>query len=505
MDDFFQSLPPGATPPPHPGGSWKVLVVDDEPEMHRITRLTLGQFEFDRKPLELIHAYSAKEAIDILTVTPDIALALLDVVMETETAGLDVVQYIRDTLRDHAIRIVLRTGQPGQAPEDAVVAKHDINDYKDKTELTSQKLRTLLRSSIRSYRDIRILDRSREGLKSVIEASKGIFEQRALKQFVTGTRSQFEAILGIDHTDLYRLKNSAYEIRPEMVLESFDPDSPSLPVNQAPQIIQDAIVQKRNVFDPSEAALYCHNLSHCLVFHLHGFHKISDLDASLLNVFTENVTIALENVRLNEVLADNQKEVMYRIGEIVESRSKESGMHVKRVALYSELLGKLIGLPDERVDLIKQASPLHDIGKVGIPDSILHKPGKLDPEEWEIMKTHAKLGHDMLEGSEIEVFRIGAVIALSHHEKWDGSGYPSALAGGQIPIEGRLVALADVFDALGSDRCYKKAWPLEKVLELIRDQRGKHFDPDLVDLLLNNLPQFLAVRDRYKDEYVGSH
>ena len=202
-------------------------------------------------------------------------------------------------------------------------------------------------------------------------------------------------------------------------------------------------------------------------------------------------------------MADNQREIIYRIGEIVETRSRESGLHVKRVALYCELFGRLLGLSEDQCEMLKRASPLHDIGKIGIPDAILHKPGKLEPEEWSVMKQHAQIGYDMLRGSDIPMFQVGALIALNHHEKWDGSGYPQGLKGKKIPLEGRITALVDVFDALGSDRCYKKAWPLDKILQLIEQERGRHFDPSLVSLMLENLDDFLAIRDQYKDEFQG--
>lgn len=251
--------------------------------------------------------------------------------------------------------------------------------------------------------------------------------------------------------------------------------------------------------------LYCQNPRHHLLFHIETTRPLSQMDTGLLSLFTENIIVALENIRLNEVIGDNQREIIYRIGELVESRSKESGLHVKRVALYTELFCQLLDMNEDRCELIKRASPLHDIGKVGIPDAILHKPGKLTPDEWEIMKTHAQLGQDMLSGSDLALFQIGTTIAGNHHEKWNGTGYPRGLKGDAIPLEGRIVALADVFDALGSDRCYKQAWPLDQVLALIRAEKGEHFDPLLVDLMLANLEKFLEIREQYKDIYIGAH
>jgi len=142
---------------------------------------------------------------------------------------------------------------------------------------------------------------------------------------------------------------------------------------------------------------------------------------------------------------------------------------------------------------------MHDIGKVGIPDSILHKPGKLDEKEWKIMKTHSKLGYNMLKHSQRDILKTAAIVAHEHHEKWNGKGYPKGLAGEKIHIYGRITAIADVFDALGSDRCYKKAWKLDKIIELFQEERGQSFDPNLVDLFLGNIEKFLEIRSKYID------
>lgn len=202
---------------------------------------------------------------------------------------------------------------------------------------------------------------------------------------------------------------------------------------------------------------------------------------------------------LHEEIESTQREIVYKMGEIGESRSQETGNHVKRVAEYSKLLAKLSGLSDEQAQILFTASPMHDIGKVGIPDAVLKKEGPLDASEWVIMKNHAQIGHDILKGSTRAVLQAAAIVAGEHHEKWDGSGYPKGLCGDAIHIYGRITAMADVFDALGSERCYKKAWPLEKILDLFQAERERHFDPTLVDLFFENLDSFIAIRDRYQD------
>ena len=206
-----------------------------------------------------------------------------------------------------------------------------------------------------------------------------------------------------------------------------------------------------------------------------------------------------EMMNLNEEIEKTQKEIIYTMGEIGETRSKETGNHVKRVAQYSELLALLHGLSEEEANKLKMASPMHDIGKVGIPDTILNKPGRHTAQEFGIMKTHAQLGFDMLKNSDRPIIKAAAIVAGQHHEKFNGTGYPNGLKGEEIHIYGRITALADVFDALGSKRIYKDAWELDKILELFKEEKGEHFDPKLIDLFFDNLDKFLVIRDKYSD------
>jgi len=204
------------------------------------------------------------------------------------------------------------------------------------------------------------------------------------------------------------------------------------------------------------------------------------------------------------ILADEndqtQKEMIFLMSEAVEKRSKETGNHIKRVAAYSRVLARAYGLSEQETYTLEFASPMHDIGKVGIPDAILNKPGKHTVEEFEIMKTHALLGYEILSASNKGMLKAAAIVAHEHHERWNGKGYPLGLKGEEIHIYGRITAVADVFDALGSDRCYKKAWPLEKILALFEEEKGEHFDPKLVDLLMENLEVFLKIRDTFQDK-----
>lgn len=202
---------------------------------------------------------------------------------------------------------------------------------------------------------------------------------------------------------------------------------------------------------------------------------------------------------LNEEIWNTQHEMLSVLGEIGETRSNETGNHVRRVSKYSALLAELHGLNEEQIKLIYSASPMHDIGKIGIPDSILLKPGKLEALEYDVMKNHSTIGYDILKNSKRPLLKAASIIAREHHEKWDGSGYPRGLAGDQIHIYGRITALADVFDALICERVYKQAWPMEKIIEYIVNERAKHFDPDLVDIFMANIDSFISISKEFTD------
>lgn len=206
-----------------------------------------------------------------------------------------------------------------------------------------------------------------------------------------------------------------------------------------------------------------------------------------------------ELYEINDEIWQTQHEMLSLLGEVGETRSQETGNHVQRVAKYSKLLGELYGLEEEQIRLMYSAAPMHDIGKIGIADAILLKPGKLDFDEYEVMKTHSSIGYDILKHSNRPLLQAAAIIALEHHEKWDGSGYPNAVSGDRIHIYGRIIALADVFDALSCERVYKKAWPIEKIIELVVAERGRHFDPTLVDLFMDNIEKFTEIAFKYKD------
>lgn len=496
---------------------WKVMIVDDEQSIHDVTTLALKKFEFEQKKISFLHAYSGKEAQQLIQDNPDTALILLDVVMEEDDAGLTTARYIRDDLKNKFVRIILRTGQPGSAPEETIIRDYDINDYKDKTELTVQKLKTVLYSSLRSYRDLMALEKNRNGLNKVISASSSLFESNQFDQFVSGLLTQLSAMVGNKHDALIASEDDSAllagctlgdeELTCPKVVNGTGRffDSVGKPIdevlrNSDLELIDKSIKTQQSCFDENNAVFYFNNKSGSYgVIYLPGCQEFDEDNLSLMELFSKNISIAYDNVSLYHEIDDTQSEVIHTLGTIAEFRSKETSQHVNRVALYSEFLAEKYGLSHQECKLIKFASPMHDIGKVGIPDDILQKPGKLTSEEFEIMKTHSQIGYDMLKGSHRPILQAAATIAHQHQEKYDGSGYPRGLKGEDIHIYGRITAVSDVFDALGSDRCYKNAWPLEDIVALFKAEKGKHFDPDLTQIFLDHVDDFVAMRDSLED------
>jgi putative two-component system response regulator len=238
-------------------------------------------------------------------------------------------------------------------------------------------------------------------------------------------------------------------------------------------------------FDRNELLMRVRNL-----LDAHLAHRILHDQKSVLENMVRMRTAELRNTRL---------QVVQRLGMAAEYRDEETGSHILRMSHISALLARVIGWSEADIELILNASPMHDIGKIGIPDAILLKPGKFEPHEWEIMKTHAVIGGKLLDGDDSDLMRMAQQIAISHHEKWDGSGYPNGLAGEAIPQAGRIAALADVFDALTSARPYKKAWTVEAAVGLIKENSGTHFDPNLVDVFLQNLSGIMEIRERFTE------
>ena len=495
-------------------GTWKVLIVDDEPEVHAVTKLALSDFVFEDKKLEFVSAYSGKEAKQVLSQSNDIAIVLLDVVMETDDAGLEVADYIRNDLENYFTRIILRTGQPGQAPERDVIINYDINDYKSKTELTAQKLFTVVISTLRSYRDINLIEENRVGLEKIISSSANLFAIRSLETFIDGIVLQLSSLLG-------GTKDAAYITSAVAGPEPIDTLNPKAFYvftgkgeyeNMEGQLLEDVVKGEKLlacqralrdcnlVYGDEYVAAFCKGkTTRGSLLYLSGLpRKLTKTDKKLIDIFVQNVQLAFDNVLLMKESEETQREIIERLSQALEDNFSV-GKRVQRMVKMCQIIASKYGLDDNQIHLLKSAIPLHDIGKLKVPTEAFIQSGPLSEEQRLQIKQHAEYGYQLLKDSRRPMLKIAAIMAREHHEFWDGQGYPRKLKGKDIHLFSRITAIADVYDALRSKLHHKEAWPIEKVIDFFVQQKGKQFEPRLVDIVMQNVDSLEQVQLRYCD------
>ena len=486
---------------------WRIMIVDDDTDIHAVTRLVLNSVIYKGRPMELISAYSAAQAYEVLTVEHDIALVLLDVVMETSDAGLLLVQRIRSELNNVLIRIVLRTGQPGQAPEDRVIIDFDINDYIAKTELTKQRLFTTVIAALRAYEGLVTIERNRIGLSRILHGTSNLYELRSLQEFASGVLNQVNALLDLGALGALCVSplkpgGSTAELMVLAATEQYSvlADQQILPVNHPWQaLIQQALREQASVFTSDADVLFVHaSQGREFVIILTPPWPLTDFQCDLLGIFCDRIAAAFDKLHMYDQLQRGQEATVVALADLAESRDTDTGGHVRRVATLTDAISLRLKewgrFPEETTQIflsqVGLASMLHDIGKVAIPDAVLLKKGSHTQEERVIMETHAMAGEkvlaraaQMLDGQ--SYLTLGSQIAGGHHEHFDGKGYPRGLSGYDIPLGARIVAVIDVFDALLHKRPYKEPWPFQDVINYLQERRHKQFDPNVVDALID--------------------
>lgn len=493
--------------------NWRILIIDDEEQVHKVTSLVLGNCRFDHAGIEIVHAHSRAQAQEILQTQPPFALALVDVVMETDDAGLRLIQFIREELKDKEIRLVLRTGQPGQAPEETVIEKYDINDYKNKTELTSTKLKTLLYSALRSYRDIRTIESNRQGLYNLIEATSKIVDTQQLPIFASAVLEEIGTLLNLEadavcthspvdavaakslhqHYAILAATGSikrfletshAYDL-PEEITQYFD----QAKANSSSIHTEDTYVGYYNIETAGENLLYVRPNA-----------KLNKIGCHLLDIYTKCVAITHNNLHQKEAIRQSRQELVYVLSETIERRLPDESNHVRRVSKMAFLLARRLGLSEHTCEQIKLAAPLHDIGTIGVPDHILTKSDRYTQSDKDIMAQHTEIGAKILNTSERTVLKMASRIAAQHHEHWDGTGQPNQLKGQEIDLAARIVSIVDVIDALGCHKPYRPAFNQEEIIAFLKERSGTQFDPDLIPLTLPLMPEFQKIRLQFPDK-----
>ena len=487
---------------------WKILIVDDEDDVHEITRITLRGYTFEDRGIEFLSAYNADQVKTILAQHSDISLILLDVVMEEDDTGLKLVEFIRKTIGNHLVRIVLRTGQPGKAPEQDVVLRYDINDYKTKPELTAQKLFTSVTACLRAYANLKAIEDNTQGLEAIIHSSRDIFKTQSFNDFGNSVLSQFDTILSSDGLSV---RDSAFLLSmpsDQMTVVSGTGKYQDKVGQVYLKVLDGRVSQQIDTLAESGGdcflsdgyiSLSCTKEGFVSALYLNGCSQLSSVQKKMIQIYANTIAIALDNISLNREITNTQKEVILTLGEIVETRSQETAHHVTRVAEICYILAKEYGIDDITCETLRLAAPMHDVGKIAIPEAILNKPGKLTPEEFDIIKGHTRIGYEILNKSNRPIMKTAAVVALEHHERWDGKGYPQGLAKENINILGRITAVADVFDALSHKRCYKDAWVIDRIVDLFEKESGTHFDPKLISIFLSNIEKIEEINKRFPE------
>lgn len=487
---------------------WKVLIVDDEVDMHSLTELVMDDFIFQGREITFFNAYSAAEAKKILKNEKDLAVVLLDVVMETQTSGLDLVKYIRDELNNKLIRIIIRTGQPGKAPEKNIIIDYDINDYKHKTELTKGKMDTVLITAIRAYQDLIILEKSRKGLKKIIEASNNLFVLKSMRQLVEGILLQLTSLLKLEEDSLY-LETASFAVNDEMDklkivagTGKYEPFA-NYPLEESvSDKIQEMIIEsqrnKESYFiDNFFIGYFKSGKNKENILLLESSYIMEPTDKYLIELFSRNLTIAFQNNMRKSESINTRDEILYTLGEVTERHNTRGTRHVHRVGEIAFQLADLSGLSHKQAEEIKIAAAMHDVGKTLLKDQILDKQTSLTEREIEEMRYHTEGGEEILKAHHLSLLENAAIVAAQHHEKWDGTGYPNGLKGEQIALAARITSIALIYDALLHDQPYRKAWEEVEVLKYIKENSGKIFDPTLVDLFFENYTLINDINQMY--------
>ena len=482
---------------------WRMLVVDDDPDVRAVTRLNLKDFGFAGRGLEIIDAESGYQARKILQEHDDIAVALIDVVMETDDAGLRLVELIREQLGNSLIRLIIRTGQPGSAPERFVIDHFDIDDYKDKTELTATRLYTTVRSAIKAYRDLRTIDLNRIGLSRVLDAVPDIYRlsdsPESLNQFFEGVLTQIIGMCNLSERSLLSTidgvvatidgKGLTIQAATHEMIDSRRLGEVRSRCVQAihehgrPYMLDDeALVIPLAIAGQAAGFIYVEPTG-----------ELTESDLHLLGIFAHQCAAAMENLRLHIDLSKSYDNAIDTLAEVAEFKDKTTGDHINRIDHYTRLVAIELGVSPDEARIWGKASRLHDVGKVGIPDAVLRKPGRLTAEEYEVIRNHTSIGASIL--AHDKLMSLARDIALNHHEWWNGRGYPAGCRARELSLATRIVSVVDVFDALTSVRPYKQAWSIDASVAELKKGAGTQFDPTVVDA-------FVAVLERGDLDYL---
>lgn len=485
--------------------TYKLMIADDDKEVHMITKMILKDFTFEDRKLTFIHAYTGEETKKLLEEHPDTAILFLDVVMESHHSGLDVVSYLRDTLKNDMTRIVLRTGQPGEAPEEEVIKQYDINDYRLKTELTVKRMHTTLYTALRNYRDLQRLQRHKKGLERIIQASSQLFQQNQFSDFLTSVLTELSNFYQ-DYPGMIYMRESAEGNRSAGFITMEQSRKVKIvaatgkyegligrEISSVPELEFMSTVEISDHVNSygiesvaggfiikSSSEQYINNY-----IYIEGAQGIHDFD--LIELFLKHYGTSFDTYLAKNLFIESQQKMLDVYRSVVERQFEKPLEHISKFSKLVRCCAKKYGYSDMQSDLMGHAASLHDVGMVKLPDHVLMRQANLTPEEYESVKKHTDWGYEMLRLQDDEIFKVAAEIALNHHEHYDGSGYPKGMSGAMIPESARIASIVDVYVSMTSDKVYGRCHSSEDAIAYLNSGKGIQFDPGILKAFLECL------------------
>ena len=460
------------------GEPWQVMIIDDDDSLHQTTKYALYGFTFLDSRITWIDAYSAQEAKDIVLKNPDIALIFLDVVMESDNAGLEFARWFREVGINEATRIILRTGQPDQAPEHQAIVEYDLHDYKTKTELTSEKLLTTTISALRSYRDLRIIEAARNGLQKIIGSMQYLFNLQSMRCYATGVLMQINALIDFRRSGII----CAQTVNPGKAIEILAEVGHFIhPRETIEQILYRAAELQSNIYesDYTVLALVDQHNRHFTIY-LENRRRLTDTEIHLLSIFCSSISVGFGNIKFLDDFAYAHLHVANALADTTRHKQHH---RLSRIARWMGDLAETLyhrqyeptHITPAFVEKIRTAAILYDARRHINPDFRIPLPTEnTQPHNIDATKTTDDSPHDNI--SFVTYSTLVNQMISSCHERWDGNGYPEKRSGATIPVEARMAAITDVILA-NQDKGYS----LDAQIHALFAERGTRFDPEITD------------------------
>lgn len=497
---------PVAKPP------FKVLVVDPDPSLLAMSRSALDGLSIEGAGVALVGAASAAEARDALQRHPDTALILLEIALDGDRAGLDLVTHLRRDLGNQRTRILVCASDPEIPAEDEAIAANDVGDWRVKAELTPRALRAAVAGQLRTFASLQALAAGRKGLARMLVATTGLLEMRTPDVLFPNILPRVVGLLGIGHHALLCIQGDTLprdrKIRVRASTGRFakwkDVEVSDLGEPRVEAALERLSPSSETIIEPDFCALRLRaNGGITGMIYVEGRNDGTAREWQLLELFRNKCSIAFENALLIEELNTSQKATVLAMGALAEYKDNAASGHLQRI---EKLVGSIARELHQRgkfgdeldadfVEKVGLAALLHDVGMLSVSDATLGMPGELTGIDMQMIQRHTEIGHRILAEAAVplrgrSLLSIAAEIARYHHERYDGSGYLEGLRGNAIPIGARIMAVADVFDALITSRQYRGAWPVEEAISWIVERAGRDFDPDVVDAFVHVIRRF---------------